>query len=70
MINTIKEIEKHFPELPIKEVYNSSLAGYSLSEIENKYHQTIITQDQYEAYCALWQNTCYRYSSVCASYAF
>lgn len=40
----------------------------SYNTTQGYYHQGLISQAAWEAYCYVWQNTAFRYSSMCDSY--
>lgn len=39
-----------------------------LDRIESDYRQGICTQVEYEQYCFVWRNSCYKFSTNLASY--
>lgn len=44
------------------------IANMTYEQAENWYRQGCISQDEWEAYCDAWRNSCFRYSSLAASY--
>ena len=56
---TPEEIQTHFPNLPIMEVYKK-YGNKSLNEID----RMGIDGDEYNAFCALWRNMSVRFSEA------
>jgi hypothetical protein len=72
--HTIKEIQDHFKELPIYDVWeNPKMNFLKIACYENAemfYQDGRISQDHWEAYCAIWRNLTLHFSGVAYQYEF
>jgi hypothetical protein len=74
VIKTIAEIQAHFPELPINDLwYNPNmlfLKNASFDSAEYFFNTGRISADYYEAFCAMWRNLVPRLSGTAIQYEF
>lgn len=71
-MKTIKEVLEAIGKgnLPILEAELMILKDEPLEAVQNKYHQGLISDELFEAYCYAWRNITPRYSSELAEYQF
>jgi len=71
---TIDEIQAHFPDLPVIDVWCSKSLNFlkcsNYDSAEMFLYEGRISQEQFEAYCAIWRNQSAHYSSLAISYEF
>jgi len=71
---TIDEIQTKFPDLPVMDIWVNpnyfflKIVNYDTAEMY--LHEGRISQEYFEAYCAIWRNTAPRISSTAISYEF
>jgi len=69
--HTKKEIVLHFPELPILQVWDTP--HFWLDSFDTVHSQFIngqLSNELYNAYCAIWRNSIRRLSSTCSEWEF
>lgn len=73
-IVTIKEIQEHFPELPVFDLWHNPKMGFlknaSYETAEHYFNTGIISADYWEAFCAIWRNLTPRLSGTAIQYEF
>ena len=65
MSHTLEEIKNRFPHLPIEEIAKDKILNKkTVNEMLEMRYSGQISEDQYNAYMALWRNSTFRYSKV------
>lgn len=74
MPKTIDEIQTHFKDLPVLDVWvNKSMFFLKIASSEDAemfLREGRISQEHFEAFCAIWRNLTPRLSSLYISYEF